>query len=34
MIFEPKLVRGKLIKRYKRFLFDAEMENGTLITGS
>lgn len=34
MFFEPKLVRGKLIKRYKRFLFDAEMEDGTLITGS
>lgn len=34
MIFEPRLVRGKLIKRYKRFLFDAEMEDGTLITGS
>lgn len=34
MIFEPKLVRGKLIKRYKRFLFDAEMEDGAIITGS
>lgn len=34
MIFEPKLIKATLIKRYKRFLFDAEMEDGTLITGS
>ncbi|MEW7006831.1 MULTISPECIES: DNA/RNA nuclease SfsA [unclassified Lentilitoribacter] len=34
MEFEPSLVKAKLIRRYKRFLFDAEMENGELITGS
>lgn len=34
MIFEPKLVKATLIKRYKRFLFDAEMPDGTVITGS
>lgn len=34
MKFEPSLVKAKLIKRYKRFLFDAEMENGQIITGS
>lgn len=34
MIFEPPLIKAKLIKRYKRFLFDAEMQDGSLITGS
>lgn len=34
MIFEPQLIKAKLIKRYKRFLFDAEMQDGSLITGS
>lgn len=34
MEFEPCLVKAKLIRRYKRFLFDAEMENGEQITGS
>lgn len=34
MEFEPSLLKAKLIRRYKRFLFDAEMENGELITGS
>lgn len=34
MIFEPKLVKAQLIKRYKRFLFDAELHDGSMITGS
>ncbi len=32
MKFEKKLVRGKLIKRYKRFLADVELENGEVVT--
>ncbi len=28
----PKLIRGKLIKRYKRFLADIELETGETIT--
>lgn len=32
MIFSPPLLKGSLIKRYKRFLADIELENGTLIT--
>ena len=28
----PELVKGKLIKRYKRFLADIELENGSIIT--
>ncbi len=32
MRFNVSLVKGKLIKRYKRFLVDVELENGTVIT--
>lgn len=32
MIFPDPLSRGYLIKRYKRFLADIKLENGTLIT--
>ena len=28
----PALIKGKLIKRYKRFLADVQLENGTIIT--
>ena len=34
MIFDPPLVRATLVQRYKRFLFDAVLEDGTPITGS
>lgn len=34
MLFDPPLVEGRLIARYKRFLFDAELEDGTVITGN
>jgi len=34
MIFDPPLVPARLIARYKRFLFDAELEDGSVITGS
>ena len=34
MIFKNTLVPATLIKRYKRFLFDAELDSGELITGS
>ncbi|MBB3608035.1 DNA/RNA nuclease SfsA [Rhizobium sp. BK602] len=34
MLFHPPLVPARLIARYKRFLFDAELENGEIITGS
>lgn len=34
MIFDPPLVPATLIRRYKRFLFDAELDNGEKITGS
>jgi sugar fermentation stimulation protein A len=34
MLFERPLVPARLISRYKRFLFDAELENGEIITGS
>jgi len=32
MIFTDKLVHGRLIKRYKRFLADIELDNGEIIT--
>lgn len=32
MKFEHSLVRGRLIKRYKRFLADVELENGDMVT--
>lgn len=32
MKFETPLTRGTLIKRYKRFLADVRLENGTVIT--
>ncbi|WP_419912243.1 DNA/RNA nuclease SfsA [Hoeflea sp.] len=34
MKFPTPLTRGTLIKRYKRFLFDAELTDGSTITGS
>lgn len=34
MLFNPPLVPATLIVRYKRFLFDAVLEDGTTITGS
>ncbi|MFT4184356.1 MAG: DNA/RNA nuclease SfsA [Rhizobium sp.] len=34
MLFDPPLVPARLIARYKRFLFDAELETGEIITGS
>lgn len=33
MFFDPPLVPARLIARYKRFLFDAELESGEVITG-
>jgi sugar fermentation stimulation protein A len=33
MLFERPLVQARLIARYKRFLFDAELESGESITG-
>ncbi|MCH2355434.1 MAG: DNA/RNA nuclease SfsA [Pseudomonadales bacterium] len=32
MRFDPPLQHGKLIKRYKRFLADVELDNGEVIT--
>lgn len=32
MKFPTKLVRGKIIKRYKRFLADIQLENGEFVT--
>jgi len=32
MKFTPPLVRGKLIKRYKRFLSDVQLDNGRIVT--
>lgn len=34
MHFDPPLVPGTLVQRYKRFLFDAILDDGTAITGS
>lgn len=34
MIFDPPLVSGRLVQRYKRFLFDAVLDSGEAITGS
>jgi sugar fermentation stimulation protein A len=34
MIFDPPLVPAVLLSRYKRFLFDAELDSGDVITGS
>jgi sugar fermentation stimulation protein A len=32
MKFEPQLVKGRLVKRYKRFLADVILEDGSLVT--
>lgn len=32
MLFSPPLIEGTLIKRYKRFLADVELEDGSVIT--
>jgi len=32
MIFKQKLISGKLIKRYKRFLANVELEDGSIVT--
>lgn len=32
MKFEHNLIRGKLIKRYKRFLADVQLDNGEMVT--
>ena len=34
MRFDPPLVSGTLVQRYKRFLFDAILDDGSAITGS
>tara|TARA_R110002020_G_scaffold136610_2_gene304491 strand:- start:509 stop:1234 length:726 start_codon:yes stop_codon:yes gene_type:complete len=33
MTFDPPLVPATLVRRYKRFLFDAELATGEMITG-
>lgn len=33
MIFSPPLVPARLVRRYKRFLFDALLDDGAAITG-
>ncbi len=32
MKFEQKLIKGRLIRRYKRFLADVELDNGDIVT--
>jgi sugar fermentation stimulation protein A len=32
MKFEPPLIQGKLVKRYKRFMADVELEDGSVVT--
>lgn len=32
MIFSPPLIEARLVKRYKRFLTDVELDNGDIIT--
>ncbi|GGF61135.1 sugar fermentation stimulation protein [Terasakiella brassicae] len=32
MKFETDLIKGKLVKRYKRFMADVELENGDVVT--
>ncbi|WP_313665784.1 DNA/RNA nuclease SfsA [Shinella sp.] len=34
MKFDPPLILGTLVQRYKRFLFDAILDDGSAITGS
>lgn len=34
MIFDPPLAQATLVQRYKRFLFDAILPDGTAMTGS
>ena len=34
MRFSPPLARGRLVKRYKRFLADVTLENGGLVTAT